>query len=732
VRRIVDYPRQGKRGWRRFVPSWRLVLGSASAVVLLGVIGFAALYAAVDVPDPNKLVTANASVVYWADGKTELGRFADVNRESVPLSTVPDHVQHAVLSAEDRTFYSNMGFSPKGIARAAWVKVSGGSKQGGSTITQQYVKNYFLTQERTITRKAKEFVISLKVEQKESKDEILQNYLNTIYFGRGSYGVQTASEAYFGRPVDKLTVSQGALLAAIIRSPGLYDPVRHEDAARSRWTYVLDGMVDEGWLSPEERAKQKFPKVIKRKSTNSLGGTNGYLLETVRREVEAKTGLTDADIDRGGLKIVSTFDRKAQRAAVQAIRDEMPDSGDKGVRAGLAAIKPGDGAVVAMYGGPDAVKEPFNAATQAAPQAGSTFKPFALAAALESGISLRSHYDGHSPKTFGADYKVSNFGNEQYGYIDLLKATASSVNTVYVQLNEDVGPEKTMDAAIKAGLPKNTAGLQPNLSNVLGTASPHVIDVADAFATFAAQGMHAPWYTVRSVTTDDGEELFKAEPDPKRVFSKDSMADLTYALQGVVDHGSGAYAGGSLSRPAAGKTGTSQESRSAWFSGYTPQLAASVGIYREIDGAMKSLSGLGGRSSVTGGSFPVRIWTAFMKGALDGVKVEQFPDPVFGGKNTNPPPATSTPTSTPTTTGTPTTTPTATETAPPTPTETAPPTSTETAPPTEPGGGGDGGGGGGGDGGGGGEAGGKGKAGGGQPTAAGAATQGPLGLLSRG
>jgi membrane peptidoglycan carboxypeptidase len=443
-------------------------------------------------------------------------------------------------------------------------------------------------------------------------------------------------------------------------------------------------MVTEGWLSPEDRAKQTFPKVVTRKATDSLGGTNGYLLETVRREVEAKTGLTDADIDRGGLKIVSTFDKKMQASAVAAIKDELPTDGDKGVHAGLAAVKPGDGAVVAMYGGPDAVKRPFNDATQAGPQAGSTFKPFALAAALESGISLRSRYDGHSPRTFPGGYKVSNFGNEQYGYIDLLQATASSVNTVYVQLNDEVGPDKTMEAAIKAGLPKGTAGLEPNLSNVLGTSSPHVVDVADAFATFAAQGEQAPWYTVKSVTTDKGAKLFTAAPKPKRVFSADVMADLTYALQGVVEHGSGAYAGGALGRPAAGKTGTSQDSRSAWFSGFTPQLAASVGIYREIDGKISSLSGLGGRSNVTGGSFPVRIWTAFMKGALEGAKVEQFPPPVYGGTSTNPAPPPSTPSSTPTTSA-PTSTPTATGTAPPTPTETGtlPPTSTVTVPPTD-------------------------------------------------
>jgi membrane peptidoglycan carboxypeptidase len=235
-----------------------------------------------------------------------------------------------------------------------------------------------------------------------------------------------------------------------------------------------------------------------------------------------------------------------------------------------------------------------------------------------------------------------------------------------------------MQAAIKAGLPKSTPGLEPNLSNVLGTASPHVIDVADAFATFAAQGEQAPWYTVKSVTTDQGEQLFKADPKPKRVFAKDAMADLTYALQGVVDHGSGAYAGSNLGRPAAGKTGTSQNNTSAWFSGFTPQLAASVGLYRDSDGTPVSLRGLGGLGEVTGGSFPVRIWTAFMKGALEGTKVEQFPTPVYGGQVTNPVPPPTTPTAT--VSQTPTTSPTETQTAPPTPTESPAPTGPTTGP----------------------------------------------------
>jgi membrane peptidoglycan carboxypeptidase len=690
VPRIADYPRRGKTGVRRWIPSWRLVLGSGSAVVLLLVIGFAVLYSQVAVPDPNKQVLANASVVYWSDGKTELGRFGSVNRQSVPLSQVPDSMQKAVIAAEDRTFYTNHGFSPTGIARAVWVNLQGGSTQGGSTITQQYVKNYFLTSDRTPTRKLKEFVISLKIEQQESKATILQNYLNTIYFGRGAYGIEAASGVYFGHSAKTLSVSESALLAAIVRSPGLYDPITARANAQSRFGYVLDGMVKEGWLDAGTRARATFPKVLPRRTGNVNGGTTGYLLAVATAEAKTRAGLTDADIDRGGLRIVTTFNRSQQKAAVAAIAAELPTSGTKGVGAGLVAITPGDGAVVAMYGGKDAVATPYNSATQAIMQAGSTFKPFALAAALESGVSLRTRFDGSSPQRFPGGYTVSNFGGEQFGRIDLLKATADSVNTVYVQLNEQVGPQRTQAAAIAAGYPQGTGGLAPNAANVLGTASPHVIDVADAYATFAAQGMHAAAYTVKSVTTLDGTLTYRAKPTPDRVFSTGSMADLTYALQGVVQSGSGSYAGANLARPAAGKTGTSENNNSAWFAGYTPQLVTAVGLYRnDAKGNATSLAGLGGVTDVTGGTFPVRIWTAFMKGALDGAAVEQFPAPVYGGTSNVPTssPTTSSPTtSSPSTSSTVTRTPTPTVTRTPTrpPTSTGTPSRTPTQTPTTP------------------------------------------------
>ncbi len=702
--RIVDYPRSGRTGVSRFVPSWRLVLGSASAVVLLGVIAFSVLYASVSVPDPNKARTAQTSVVYWSDGRTELGRFSaeEANRQSIPLSQVPLDVQHAVLAAEDRSFFSNYGVSPRGIARALWVKVHGGSTQGGSTITQQYVKNYFLTQDRTYTRKVKEFVISLKIEQRESKDTILQNYLNTIYFGRGAFGIETASRAYFNHPASKLTTAEGAVLASIIRSPGLYDPVSHQDRVQSRVDYVLAGMVGQGWLTQAKADAVTYPKIAPRKRSNAFAGTTGYLLKAVQDDLRTEVGLTEAELDQGGLRVVSTFDKKMQDAAVAAVKDELPTEDDEGVRAGLVAIKPGDGAVLAMYGGADAVTEPLNAATQATIQAGSTFKPFALAAALQDGVSLRTRFDGDDDVSFpGTSRPVTNFGDESFGRIDLVTATENSVNTAYVGLNVDIGPEKTVAAAVAAGLPSDTKGLEPNVVNVLGSAAPRVIDMADAYATFAAQGVHASAYTIRSVVSSTGSISYQAQVQAQRVFSQDSMADLTYALQQVTRSGSGSYAGDNLDRPVAGKTGTSTGAVSAWFNGYTPQVAAAVGLYRGGEqGANASLNGLGGRRSVTGGSFPVRIWTAFIDGALQGADEQDFPEPVYGGESgqdaapdtgsggsgddstptpddTSSQPSSDTASATPTSTGTPTTEPTATE---PTATE---PTAEPTAEPTD-------------------------------------------------
>jgi len=664
-------------------------------VLALGVLGLVAVgvaYARTDIPDANELATAQASIVYYSDGKTELARLADAqgNRESVPLSKVPDHMQKAMLAAEDQDFYQNNGISPTGIARAVLVAVKGGqATQGGSTITQQYVKNYFLTADRTLSRKAREILISLKIDQQQTKDQILENYLNTIYYGRGAYGIQTASKAYFNKDVSKLTPAESAFLASVIRGPSLYDPAlgdEQEANAKERSGFVLDAMVKKGWLSPQERADATFPKFHAYKP-RTQSGPSGYLTEMIKNEVIAKDKISQAEIDRGGLRIVSTVDKDKQSDMVKAVQAERPQD-TPSVHVGMASIKPGNGAIVALYGGEDYSKRQQNAATQDKMQAGSTFKIFTLIAALQSGdFSLNSRLSGASPQYFeefadpsastlaGRKGRVKNFGNENFGQIDLRTATGHSVNTVYAALNIDATPEKSSKAAQDAGV---RSKLTPNMANVLGTDYVTVLDMATAYATIAAEGVRAEPYIVKEIRFQDKSvPTIKTKVVKQQVFDKDLMSDVIDAMTYPVNGGTARYVGQNLGRPAAGKTGTSESFRSAWFNGYVPQLQAAVGLYRsDKDGGELPMENLPNAGSITGGTYPARIWTAYMKAALEGSKVVPFPKPAGVNKNADPPP--------PTTTQAP---PTATTTqAPPTTTTSeAPPTTTTEAPPsTEP------------------------------------------------
>ena len=590
---------------------------------------FAFAWFSVSIPDPNAYVNSQATIIQYSNGE-EIGRIGTQNRQILPIAQIPINMRNAVLAAEDRKFYSNHAFSVTGIARALLNNLKSGSLngEGGSTITQQYAKTAFLTSSRTIERKIKELVIAMKLENALSKDQIFENYLNTIYFGRGSYGVQTASQQYFNRNVDQLTLSQTAVIASILRSPGYYDPsLSEENAARleNRFQYVIDGMLNEGWITQEQADKAKFPTVAPRVTSGTLSGPKGHVISQVQRDL-GRLGFTEEQLLEGGLVIRTTLVQKAQQSAVDAVTKFYPKKAPENLRIGLVAIRPGTGEIVALYGGRDYLERQLNDATQSIALAGSTFKPFALVAALEAGIPLTSMWNGDSPQTFddlGKPYVVSNYGNEGWGQLDLLTATQHSVNTIFVPLGMKAGMDKVVDAARRAGIPENVA-MVPTPSVVLGVASPHVIDVANAYATFAAQGVYAKPFLVASVTGPNKGVLYEATPQTQEVFSKEVMADLTYALKSVVNGGTGAAAL-SLGRPAAGKTGTSQSNASAWFAAYTPQLAASVALFR--DSASESLNGIGGLTSVTGGTFPARIWTAFMKGALKGEPVMTFPAP---------------------------------------------------------------------------------------------------------
>lgn len=609
--------------------------------IFVGGIGFVAAatlfvlaYFTVSIPNVNDFVNTQSTIIKYSNG-AEIGRIGAQNRTIVPLTKMPLHLREAVLAAENRNFYSEHAFSPQGFVRAVWENIKTlGRGGGGSTITQQYAKNAFLTQERSITRKIKELVIAIKLENQLTKDQILENYLNTIYFGRGSYGIETASQQYFNKSARQLNLAQSAVIASVLRSPGYYDPqYGKENLARlkARFQYVLDGMVKSGWITKAEAKATKFPTIMPGTSEGWLSGPKGYLIEMVRAEL-IKRGFTEDQLMKGGLVVKTTFDQKAQTAAIGAVAALTPAKAPDNLHIGLAAIRPGTGEIIALYGGRDYVKRQLNDATQSIALAGSTFKPFALAAALESGIPLTSMWNGDTPQTFddaGKPYIVNNYGGEGWGQIDLMTATAHSVNTVYVPLGIKAGPDKVVDVARRAGIPDSVA-MMPTPSVVLGAASPHVIDVAVAYATFAAQGVYAaPWF-ITEVTGSNGGVLYQAaSPSPNTVFSKDVMADLTYGLQEVVKNGTATYGTAGLGRPAAGKTGTSEQNASAWFSGYTPQLAASVSMFR--DDATQTLNGIGGLTSVTGGTFPAKIWTAFMKGALSGEPVLSFPKPAHIG-----------------------------------------------------------------------------------------------------
>lgn len=664
----IDYPRRGRVGVRRWIPSFKLIFGTVFLGGALGAAVLTFLVMTTDIPAPNDVAQANTTIVYYADGRYEIGRIGDFNRVEVELAAIPLDVQRTVLAAEDKTFYEHSGFSLTGIGRAMLNNLGGNAAQGGSTITQQYAKNAYLSSERSITRKVKELVLSIKLETSTSKDEILNNYLNTVYFGRGAYGIQAAAKAYFGKDVSRLKIEQAAMLSALLKSPEGFAPEVDPDRLNERWNYVLDQMVDAGWLDSNVRAEMVFPEYKERRSGNRLAGPTGYILQEVKNDM-AELGYDEAALGVAGFSIITTIDRTAQLSAEKAVEKEGPTTGTEGLRIGLAAVRPGTGEIIAMYGGADYVTEPLNNATQAIAQAGSTFKPFALIAAAEQGLSLDTQYRGKSGIEIDG-YKVNNYSNKSFGRVTLLQATELSINTAYVQLASDLGIDTVIDAAQRAGIPADTPGIERNLTFVLGTSSPHVMEVANSYATFAAQGTYAENYLISKVTGPNEGLIFEASPRTNNVFSADAANTVNFALQKVVTEGTG-YAALGVGRPVAGKTGTTDENKSAWFAGYTPDIAAAVMLIKQDEnGNPISLSGTGGMNSVAGGSFPARIFTAFMRGAHKNLPITKFTAPTVM------PTVTATPSTLPTDTATPTDTTSATPTETATENPTVDPTST--------------------------------------------------------
>lgn len=621
---MANYPRKDKRGLMRLVPSLRQILTLAFLGFGAAVIALAISVRLISVPEASQIATAQTTILYYDDGVTELGRLGEANRVSIEFDQIPVQTQQAMLAAEDREFYEHGGFSIRGISRAVVTNLIGATGAGGgSTITQQYAKNAYLTQERTITRKLRELVLSIKLETIISKDQILKDYLNTIYFGRGAYGIETAANQYFGKSVSQLEVSESAVLAAIVQAPNGLSPEENLDALTARWNYVLDGMVEKGWISQEERSSVTFPAIKPYEQINAFGGPQGHLVEQVRQTMYAN-GITEDQINLLGLRVITTFNKFAQDAMIAAVNEQSPTENIEGLRIGVASVRPETGEVVAMYGGADYLENQFNNATQMIGQAGSTFKPFALAAGLENDVTLATTFSGKN-KTMVGTYEVVNYGDKSFGdRITMLKATQDSVNSAYVELADAVGLETVFNAAKRAGIPADAVGMEPNLAFTLGTTSPHVVDIAAAYATFASRGLQvAPSY-INTITTGSGEILYKLNPKPVQAFSTDIADTVNYALQKVVEVGTG-KAAKALGRPVAGKTGTTNDNKSALFAGYTPELATAVMFVKDgPDGQPMTLSGTGGMRSVTGGSYPARIFTAYMKAALKDLPVQKF------------------------------------------------------------------------------------------------------------
>ncbi|MCZ7462091.1 transglycosylase domain-containing protein [Streptomyces sp. WMMC940] len=636
-RRRIDYPRRGRQGFRRWLPSWKLLLGAFSTAVVGLLALFAAVYAYVDIPSENAAARQEANVYYWSDG-TQMVSVGAVNRQNLPLSRIPVSVRNAAIAAENARFYEDSGVSVSGLARAVANMARGQETQGGSTITQQYVKNTYLSQEQTLSRKVQEFCIALKLDSRKTKDEILQGYLNTSWFGRGAYGIQAASNAYYGIGAEKLNPSQGAFLAALLKGGNDYDPAlgasRHKRAVE-RWSWILDRQVELGMMSAGERARYKaFPAPRPQSKSTNLSGQTGYLVDLAKRYVKKRTDLTDADLDRGGYRIHTTFDRAAVQQLERSVQgvlkrniDPKSRAEDRHVQVGAASVRPDDGAIVAVYGGPDATAHFTNNADTSGVPAGSVFKPFVLAAALQHGavaddgsvqaVSTESAFDESGRLTTGLSPVrqerafVSPLDTAR-GLLTLRKAMAAGVNAPFERLGSAIGLARVEDMAVGAGMLRDS--MAPRTREFpLGTSSPSAIRVAGSYATFAGAGVRHEPYSVTKVLRGDEPVAGLARPASRRVMDPEVALDVTSVLEDTAFGTPAASATGALGRFAGAATGRSDTQRAAWFAGYTGNLSTAVTMFRSQPGKpLLPMAGTGGEGTVRGSVFPARIWADYM------------------------------------------------------------------------------------------------------------------------
>ena len=645
----------GKGRIRRLF-TWKKILGTFLGTCLLAIGAFIALYLYVDIPTDNAAAQAaqrQSNIYKYSDG-SPLARDGEVNREIVDLSKVPKEVRNTFVAAENKSFYNDNGIDLKGTARGVFNTLMGKGAQGGSTITQQYVKNYYLSQEQTVSRKLREIVISLKVDRQMSKDEILAGYINTSYYGRNAYGIQAAAQAYYRVDAEKLSVAQGAYLAALLQAPSQYDWQAASDTGRklvtARWNYVLDNMVEEGWLDKSERQGMKFPTPKEPKPAAGKEGQKGYLIELANRQLEdqlmKEQGLTrsqaEAAVVDQGWTITLNIDKKKQAQLEKAVKAQLTSKLDKkkrpvdaDVQAGAVSVDPKTGKVVALYGGVDYFEHYTSNATRTDYQPASTFKPVILAAALEEGAQTRSGkpitantiYDGTSKRqVVDADgdkvgFAPENEDDRNYGPITVQTAMNKSVNSVFAQMGVDIGMKNVMDVAGKLGMDISDEQAVP--AQTLGSMGASPLQMAGVYATLDNHGEKVT-PSILKKAEHNSRKVEIPNPIGEQVISREAADSVTSVLTGVVDDGTASASVANNPKrdgqKVAGKTGTSDDNKSAWFTGYTPDLVTSVGLFGEDDKPphpQVKMYGAGGEPRVNGGGFPAQIWAAYMFGVTD-------------------------------------------------------------------------------------------------------------------
>ena len=651
----------------RRVLRWTLWLAVPAVAVAAGtVVGL--IYAFARVPVPAEVPTAQTIVFLDETGKREIGTLsAQENRRVVSLDKIPEHSRRAVLAAEDRDFYEHGAISWRGLARASAANLLRRRiSEGGSTITQQYVKNAFpgVGRDRTLFRKLKEAVLAVKLERKFSKDQILEFYMNTVYFGRGAYGIDAAARTYFKQRVENLKPAQSALLAGAIRSPEFYGKKDHATSAKARRNYILQAMVDRGWLTAKDGRAAIASKLGIVWTTKRGGIANSkapFFLEKVRQYLVARYGA--AAVNLGGLRVRTTLDMKMQDLADDTVKRILDNPKDP--RAALVAIDPRTGAVRAMYGGRNFTTRQFNYATNSIRQAGSTMKPFVLAQALTDGISVNSVYPGPAELIVDGN-PFKNYGDTNYGQMTLRDATRLSVNTIYVQLMQQVEPKRVAAFAKAHGLAAELGGvteperdprpledppvLKPVLALSLGSGDVTTLQLASAFGTWANRGIHQAPHLVEKVVDSRGRVLEdRRRPQGTQVIAPVHADVMNMVLRGAVENGTG-NAARLYGREVAGKTGTTSDYTDARFVGYSTDLVTSVWL--GFDDPAKKLVGVRGYDGVSGGTLPAQIWHDFMDGATRNRPNEPFVQPAdLGGQVLNPtttaPPVTVPPTTQP-------------------------------------------------------------------------------------